>query len=98
MSKRGWLVPVVAASLAVLAVNGEHESEGSTGRAAATARDAATPFFSEVIGFLGDLLLIGRDEASRQGIDPTAVFQPSDGGGELQPPSGPPDVPSLGGE
>lgn len=97
MAKK-WVPIVVTGGLVALAMRGEHDAPGSSGRAAADARNAGTPVVSELIGFLGDVLLIGRDEANRQGIDPTAVFKPADGAGELQPPSGPPDVPSLGGE
>ena len=97
MGKR-WVPIAVTAGVVALAMRADHNSEGTSGQAAADLRDAGTPIVSELIGFLGDVLLIGRDEANRQGIDPTGVFKPADGAGELQPPSGPPDVPSLGGE
>lgn len=97
MAKK-WMPILAAAGVAALVMQGEHDAPGATARGAATAREAATPFFSEVIGFFGDLFMIGRDEVSRQGIDPGRMFQPTDGAGELQPPTGPPDVPSLGGE
>ncbi len=97
MSKRNWVPVVVTAGVVALAMQADHESPGAAGRAATSAREATTPIVSEIFGFLGDILLIGRDEASRQGIDPTRVFKPADGAGELQPPD-PQDSPApLGG-
>lgn len=93
-----WVPVAVTAGVVALAMQADHESPGAAGRAATSAREAGTPIVSEIFGFLGDVLLIGRDEANRQGIDPTGVFKPTDGAGTLQPPADPQDVPSLGGQ
>ena len=97
MSKR-WGAIGVAVAVTAVVMQAEHESPGAAGRGAAELRGAATPIVSEGIGAAGDVVLIGRDELERQGVNPTGVFGPTDGAGELQPPAGPPDVPSLGGE
>lgn len=93
-----WVPVAVTAGVVALAMRADHNSEGTSAQAATDLRNAGTPIVSEIIGFLGDVLLIGRDEANRQGIDPTGVFKPADGAGTLQPPADPQDVPSLGGQ
>lgn len=65
---------VVVAAL----LQAEHESPGATGRATAELRGAVTPAASEVIGTAGDAVIIARDEATRQGIDPTAILSQPD--------------------
>lgn len=95
MSKR-WGAIGVAVVVTAVVMQAEHESPGATARGARQLREAGTPVISEAVGATGDVVLIGRDELERQGVNPTGVFGPTDDG--LQPPSGPPDVPSLGGE
>lgn len=97
MAKK-WGAIGLAVLVTAVVMKAEEESPGSTARGAAELRDAATPVISEAVGAGGDVVLIARDEANRQGLNPGGMFQPTDGAGELQPPSGPPDVPSLGGE
>jgi hypothetical protein len=56
----------------------EHEAPGATGRGAAELRGAVTPAASEAVGAAGDAILVVRDEASRQGINPAAILAQPD--------------------
>lgn len=94
MSKR-WGAIGVAVVVTAIAMKAEQESPGAAGRAATDLRGAATPVISEAVGTAGDVVLIGRDELERQGVNPTGMFDPN--AADLNAPSGPPDVPSLGG-
>lgn len=93
---RKWGAIGVAVAVTAVVMQADHESPGATARGAAELRDTFTPVVSEAVGAAGDVVLIGRDELQRQGVNPTGMFDPN--AGQLQPPSGPPDVPSLGGE
>lgn len=95
MGKR-WGAIAGAVVVTAVVMQAEHESPGATARGAAELRGAFTPAASEAVGAAGDVVLIGRDELQRQGVNPTGMFDPN--ATTLNPPSGPPDVPSLGGE
>lgn len=69
--KAGW---IVAAGVGALLMQAQNDSPGVAQRTAANAREIVTPIASDVVGAGGDALLIVRDEASRQGINPGAIL------------------------
>lgn len=69
-----WHAAVLGGAVMLSLNQAENESPGATGRAAANARAAVSPLAAEAAGALGDAVSVVRDEASKQGVNPTGVF------------------------
>jgi hypothetical protein len=75
--KSKLLLPVgLAVAVTALVMNAEQESPGSTGRGVAELRQAVTPVAGQLVGTVGDGVLVVRDEAGRQGFAPGNIFVP----------------------
>lgn len=73
-----WQAVVVGGVVVAGLLKAEDESPGATARSVAELRQAVTPVVQEGVGVVGDGVITVRNEASRQGLNPGAVFTPAD--------------------
>jgi hypothetical protein len=73
MAKK-WGPMMAAVVVTAVVLQADHESPGAGARGAASLRDTVTPIVSEMVGGAGDAVLVVRDEAERQGLNPGAVL------------------------
>lgn len=64
----------VAAIVTAIVMQAEHESPGAVARGTQQGRQIATPVVAETVGAVGDAVLVARNEAARQGLNPGALL------------------------
>lgn len=75
MAKRNWMAVVAAVAVTGSLMKAEEKSDGAIAEGTEEVRnDVVFPLLDGLVGGLGDAVLVVRDEAQRQGLNPGAVL------------------------